>query len=199
LKVNKSCGDDHIISEYIKSTYQLFISVYEKLFNTIFDHGVIPDINVIHLIQKKYRPIIILSCFGKLYTAILNERLNKYSEEFFVLKENQCGFRKGYSPTDNLFTLFSFFEILKRKKKKLYCAFIDFEKAFDKVWRKGLWYKLLLNNINCKMNKVILNMYENVKSCVTNNNCTSDFFTCCNGVRQWRKFTLFYFRFFLMT
>jgi hypothetical protein len=28
----------------------------------------------------------------------------------------------------------------------MFCAFIDFEKAFDKVWRDGLWYKLLLNN-----------------------------------------------------
>jgi hypothetical protein len=33
--------------------------------------------------------------------------------------------------------------ILKRKKKKLFCAFFDFEKAFDTVWRDALWYKLL--------------------------------------------------------
>jgi hypothetical protein len=80
---------------------------------------------------------------------------------FTINIENQCGFRKGYSTTDNPFTLFSFFEILKRKKKKLHCAFIDFEQAFDKVWREGLWYKLLLNNINGKIYQVILNMYEN--------------------------------------
>jgi hypothetical protein len=23
----------------------------------------------------------------------------------------------------------------------MYCAFIDFEKAFDKIWREGLWSK----------------------------------------------------------
>ena len=209
LKVNKSCGEDHIINEYIKSTYQLFISIYEKLFNIIFDHDVIPDIWLVGYIKplyknkgnkfdpKNYRPITILSCLGKLFTAILNERLNKYSEEFFVVKENQCGFRKGYSTTDNLFTLFSFFEILKRKKKKLYCAFIDFEKAFDKVWREDLWYKLLLHNINGIMYKVILNMYENVKSCVTSNNCTSDFFPCCNGVKQGENLQPFLFSTFL--
>jgi hypothetical protein len=32
---------------------------------------------------------------------------------------------------------------MKKKKKKLYCAFIDFAKAFDTVWRNGLWNKLL--------------------------------------------------------
>jgi hypothetical protein len=41
--------------------------------------------------------------------------------------------------------------LLKVKKKKLFVTFVDFEKAFDKVWRDGLWCKLLLNNINGKM------------------------------------------------
>jgi hypothetical protein len=42
----------------------------------------------------------------------------------------------------------------------MYCCFIDFEKAFDKVWRDGLWYKLLLNNMDGNMHNVILNMYK---------------------------------------
>jgi hypothetical protein len=65
------------------------------------------------------------------------------------------GFRKGYSTTDNLFVIYMLISIMKNKKKKLYCAFIDFAKAFDSVWRKGLWHKLLGNEINGKMYKVI--------------------------------------------
>jgi hypothetical protein len=53
---------------------------------------------------------------------------------------------------------------LKRKKKKMYCAFIDFEKAFDTIWREGLWYKLLINNVNGKMLNVIQNIYKDIKS-----------------------------------
>jgi hypothetical protein len=45
---------------------------------------------------------------------------------------------KSHSTTDSIFTLFSFFEILKVKRKKLFCAFIYFEKVFDKVWREAL-------------------------------------------------------------
>ena len=75
-----------------------------------------------------YRPITIVSCLGKLFTTILNARLNYYTEEFMILKE-KSGFRQSYSTLDNIFSIFTLFQILKSKKKKLYCAFIDFEKS----------------------------------------------------------------------
>ncbi|XP_063418148.1 uncharacterized protein LOC134700894 [Mytilus trossulus] len=61
---------------------------------------------------------------------------------------NKAGFREGYSTTDNLFVIYMLISIMKNKKKKLFCAFVDFAKAFDTVWRKGLWHKLLVNDIN---------------------------------------------------
>ena len=196
LKNNKACGEDLVINEYIKSTTNTFIDIYEQLFNIIFETGIVPDNWLMGNIKpiyknkgdkmdpKNYRPITILSCLGKLFTAVLSERLTKYSDDFFILNENQCGFRKGYSTLDNLFVLFNFFEILKNKKNKMFCAFIDFEKAFDKVWRDGLWYKLLLNNMNGNMYNIIVNMYSGTKSCISYNDCKSEFFPCNNGVRQ---------------
>ena len=87
-----------------------------------------------------------MSCFGKLFTSVLNNRLNTFSDEFLLLNENQTGFRKKYSTLDNTFVIHGLFELLKLKKKKLFCAFIDFEKAFDTVW-----YKLLMCNVKGKM------------------------------------------------
>jgi hypothetical protein len=145
LKNNKACGDDCIINEYIKSTSNQFIELYEKLFNLIFKSGVIPEMWVSGTIEpfyknkgdkfnpKNYRPIAIVSCFGKLFTAVLNARLSEFSDEMLLIDENQCGFRSGYSTTDCMFVLHSFFKILKNKKKKLFCTFVDFEKAFDTV------------------------------------------------------------------
>ena len=75
-----------------------------------------------------------------------------------------AGFSSGYSTTDHIFTLHALTEILKSRNKKLFCAYIDFQKAFDSVWRIGLWMKLLGNSINGKCFKIIYNLYQNIKS-----------------------------------
>ena len=120
LKNKKASGEDEIINEYIKSTVNQFINGFEKLFNVIFDNGIMPSSWLIGMIKpiyknkgdqfdpNNYRPITMVSCLGKLFTAILNERLSEFSDSFSVISENQSGFRQGYSTSDNLFTLHSF-------------------------------------------------------------------------------------------
>jgi len=51
---------------------------------------------------ENFRAITLVSCFGKLFTSILNKRLTLFSNQTEILKENQTGFRKGYSTTDNI-------------------------------------------------------------------------------------------------
>jgi hypothetical protein len=43
LENNKACGEDLVINEYIKSTTNTFIEIYEQLFNIIFKTGIVPD------------------------------------------------------------------------------------------------------------------------------------------------------------
>ena len=162
LKNDKVSTDDAIINEYINKSMDKMCEVYLKLFNIIFDSGKIPETwltgNIVPIYKNKgsksdpknYRPIKIVSCFGKLFTAILNERLQKYSSELRIISENQAGFRRGYSTMDNIFVLKCLLNLVKSKRKKLYCIFIDFEKAFDKTWRNGLWNKMILNKIDGK-------------------------------------------------
>ena len=54
---------------------------------------------------ENYKPITILSCFGKLFTSILNARLNKFLDAHTILEENQAGLRAGYSTMDHIFVL----------------------------------------------------------------------------------------------
>ena len=107
------------------------LPIYISLFNLIFDIGIILDSwleGIIRPLYKRngepqqpenYRPITILSCFGKLFTAILNFRLNIFLQFYDILEENQAGFRAGYSTTDHIFTLHALTEILKMKNKKI--------------------------------------------------------------------------------
>ncbi|XP_053380331.1 uncharacterized protein LOC128548841 [Mercenaria mercenaria] len=155
LKNNKSPGCDEIINEHIKYTVHSMIHVYKKLFNLVFDHGIIPESWTIGHIKpiyknkgspespENYRPISLLSCFGKLFTCILNNRLTKYADKNNLIHETQAGFRKSYSTVDNIFILKSLIDIVQANKKKLFCCFVDFKQAFDSVWRVGLWQKLI--------------------------------------------------------
>lgn len=209
LKNNKACSDDCISNEYIKYSSYKMIDLYVMLFNVIFSTGKLPESwlrgSIVPIYKNKgspsdpknYRPITIVSCLGKLFTSILNERLQKYSNEFDLICENQAGFRKTYSTVDNIFVLYCLISLTNIMKKKLYCIFIDFEKAFDKVWRNGLWNKMLLNQINGKMYSIIYNMYQGIKSNILFNGQNSAFFACDIGLRQGENLSPFLFSLYL--
>ena len=55
LKNNKVCSDDCIINEYIKSTSNQFIELYENIFNLIFKSGIIPEMWVSGTIKPFYK------------------------------------------------------------------------------------------------------------------------------------------------
>ena len=88
------------------------------------------------------------------------------------------------STLDHIFSLHALIEILKTRKQKLFCCFVDFSAAFDSVWRAGLWHKLLKSKINGKVLTVIRNMYNEIKSCVSLLGSDSSFFSSFSGVRQ---------------
>ena len=50
---------------------------------------------------NNYRGITLLSCLGKLFTNITNNRLAQYLEDGNILGEEQAGFRAGYSTLDH--------------------------------------------------------------------------------------------------
>ena len=86
---------------------------------------------------------------------------------------------------------------LQKPRKKLFCSFIDFSKAFDSIWRVGLWKKLLASNINGKRFQIIFNMHKGIKSCVSYNGEQSSFFSSFRGVRQGENLSPVLFALFL--
>ena len=108
-----------------------------------------------------YREITLINIFGKIYSQILLNRLNKWAEKEETLLDSQFGFQKGKSTVDCIFTLYSIIAktLGMGGKLKLYCIFIDYEKAFDKIDRSFLWQKLLKEQVSGKFVNVLRSMY----------------------------------------
>ena len=70
-----------------------------------------------------------------------------------------AGFREGYSTTDHVFVLTNIIELYQSIHKRVYCAFIDYSKAFVTVDRTLLWKQILSLNIDVHFFNVIKNMY----------------------------------------
>ena len=63
-------------------------------------------------------------------------------DEGQALYEWQAGFRKKRTCIDNVYTLNEIVQSRLREGKKTYAFFLDVQKAYDTVWRNGLWVKL---------------------------------------------------------
>ena len=140
LKNNKAAGTDRILNEYLKYSPPYLVSIYCKLFNIVLDTGVIPESWTSGIIKPvfknkgcptdpdNFRAITLISCLGKLFTSILNSRLNIFANEFNVISENQTGFRKGYSTQDNIFVLHALIELYFSFGKNCFVPLLIFEK-----------------------------------------------------------------------
>ena len=71
-----------------------------------------------------------------------------------------------------------------REPKDLYHNFIDFKKAFDRVWHDGLWTSLQKYGINSNIISMIKYLYCNSSSAVLINNIQGNTFKKTVGVRQ---------------
>ena len=81
-----------------------------------------------------YRGITILSCFEKLFTAVLSKRLTKYLDNMNLLCEEQAEFRKSYGTTNHISNLKCLID-LYLFLRKIFCTFTDYKKALDSVNR----------------------------------------------------------------
>ena len=92
---------------------------------------------------NRYRGISIMSCMGKLFCSILNNRLVELISKNEFGNKCQIGYKKGCRASDHMLGVKTLIHKNTQTNQKLYTCFIDFSKAFDTVWRDALFYKLL--------------------------------------------------------
>ena len=129
-----------------------------------------------------YRGISLLSVVGKVYGRVLINRIRDKTEG--VISEVQSGFRRGRGCTDQTFAVREICEKYLKKGKDVYFAFLDLEKAYDRVDRDAMWNVLRLYGVGGKLLKAVKSMYAGSKACVRVGNEMSEWFTVRVGLRQ---------------
>ena len=121
---------------------------------------------------------------AKIYSQLLLNRLTQWSQKEEKLTQTQFGFQKGKSTIDCIFTLYSIITKTLHSGDKLYCVFVDYKKAFDRIDRTLLWQKLISEHLNIKFVKALSSMYCVVKSCIRYKSSLSQFFNSEIGLKQ---------------
>ena len=111
MKRHKDQGVDGITSDIIKLGGPIVLTYLTNIFNNILKTKQIPDswheAKIVILFKKgdpkdikNYRPISLLSHSYKIFTRLLQTRIERTLDE--NQPREQAGFRKGYSTTDHL-------------------------------------------------------------------------------------------------
>ena len=193
LQDGKSPGVDNIPAEMLKYGGEDLVTVLTAICQKILDEKKWPQewtqSLVIPLPKKgnlklcqNYRTISLISHPSKIMLRILLNRLKAKSEE--ILAEEQAGFRKGRSTVEQIFNCRLLIEKYIQHQQSLFHNFIDFKKAFDRVWHEGLWHVLRSFNIEEGIVGTIEALYNSSSSAVLLNNQLGEFFRTTVGVRQ---------------
>ena len=146
--------------------------LFHKFFQLCFVSGLSPtewDASDIKPIPKKdkdprdplqNRCITLMCCVAKLYSSILNRRLQSFLEKNNILVEEQNGFRASRSCIDHILVLCSVLRNRKALGLSTFLSYIDFQKAFDSVDRSLLFFKLSQIGINGKFYQALSAIYS---------------------------------------
>ena len=116
---------------------------------------------------------------------MMNERLTDYAKENNMINKAQIGFEMKNRTSDHLLTVKSLVnKYVNDNKGKLYVCFVDFRKAFDRVWHQGLFQKLEDAGITGNFINTLKDMYKKTECAVKLGNRTTQYFKCKKGVRQ---------------
>ena len=154
LKKGKSPGIDKIPNEMLLKLSERGTETLLRLYNLSWDTKTCPNewkqAEIIAItkpgkdpsITTSYRPISLLSCISKLMERIVQTRLQDFLERNSKLHPAQAGFRKGRSTNEQIVRLTQTIVDGIQNQQRSITTYVDFTKAYDKVWRSNLWGKM---------------------------------------------------------
>ena len=154
LKLGKAAGPDAINNRILKelSSRPLSFPLCD-LFNFSLLKGKVSAIwkeaNVTPVFKKddpscvsSYRPISLLNTIGKVLEKVIHKHFFNFFRDHNILTPLQSGFVPQDSTVKQLVDIYNTFCKALDEGKEVRAVFCDISKAFDRVWHRGLLYKL---------------------------------------------------------
>lgn len=194
LNNGKAVGIDGVASELIKGGGDAVVDKLHDICVKAWKEGTFPAEwckSIIVPLPKKgdnsrcenYRTLSLIPHASKVLLEILRNRLKPYIEE--KLSNTQAGFRTGRSTIEQIFVWKQLAErYLETQNGCMVNVFIDFKKAFDRVWHLGLVRVLKHYNIPPELCVLIQSLYGQAVSAVRVGADVSEWFPQTVGVRQ---------------
>lgn len=170
LNDKKATGIDDIPGEILKNLDNKTEKMLFKIISDCYEDGIVIEDFVksktIFLPKKgnasdcsNYRTIALISHASKILLNIVKHRLRRRVED--TIDEDQYGFRSGRGTREAILSLRQILEKRIEINENTYIAFVDLEKAFDKIDWKLLFESLKNSGLDWRDRKFILNLYKN--------------------------------------
>ena len=127
------------VAPIIKASFEIISTILLNIVNHLFENSTYPEKWAFGYIvpifkggdstdPKNYRGITLNSILSKVYSQIIYNRLKLWNEKNDNINNCQFGYQKNKNTVDCIFILHSIIAKVLNSGKKLYTAFIDYEK-----------------------------------------------------------------------
>lgn len=195
LRSGKSCGDDGLYAEMLKTDHVGLITLIANIFTDILQGAVempgtwcISRLVVLYkkgdaTLPKNYRPIAIIPVLCKLFSGILLGRIGPLLES--LQEPEQGGFRPDHSCSDVIMFMRMIAEKADEWGEEIWSASLDLEKAFDKIFHASVLAALFEAGVDSSTVHFLKNLYAQQSAYVClHSSSKSRLFQILRGVRQ---------------
>ena len=192
MKAGKALGPSVIVVEMIRAAGDMGASMIRDLAAAIIRDGKVPSDWEQSFIVCFYKGKGDAQERGNYRGLRWTEQIMKVLErivdglirQVVLIDDSQFGFFQGRGTTDAVFVVRQLQEKYLAANKRLYMAFVDLEKAFDRVPRKVIWWALRKLGVDEWIVRLVQGMYYDARSCVLVGVGYSEEFEVKDGVHQ---------------
>ena len=188
MKAGKASGPSGIMVEMIRAVGDMGASMICDLAAAIIGDGKVPSnweqSFIVCLYNSKGDALERDNYHGLKLTEQVMKVLERITRQVVSVDDSQFGFIPGRGTTDTIFVIRPLQEKYLATNKILYMAFIDLERAFDRVLRKVIWWALRKLGVDEWIVRLVQGMYSNARSRVRVGEGCSEEFEVKVGVHQ---------------